>query len=365
MTDDNTDIVEQVETTAVETPFSEPAKGLDSIITQALADHPLDAPQGDEDTRSTDSRTRDERGRFAPKDADANAAPDRTAAPGVDPAKTQPVEQPQALDPPAHFKAEWKAEFAKLPVDAQKLVHTVEQARSAEFTRRSQEVAQYRQFADPLVQAVHPHLPYFKEIGLHPATVLQTMIQTEMVLRTGTPQQKIEVFAKVAQDYGLDLGALSRGEWQFNQPDPAQTQLRQLIQEQGQKIAQFERMFTEQQDQAVSAELSAFANAKDSAGHAKHPHYERVKHVMGQLMVEGKAETLEDAYSKAVAPIQAAVAEELKRSQAQAQQREKDAVEQAKRARGVRSTGSPGAGKTAPSGLDGHLKAALAKHGMH
>jgi hypothetical protein len=85
---------------------------------------------------------------------------------------------------------------------------------------------------------------------------------------------------------------------------------------------------------------------------------------MGQLMANGQASTMEDAYDKATEPIRAAVAAELGSRSKQAEESNKAALEKAKKAAPVRSSGTAPNGSAKGKGLDAILSESMAQHGM-
>lgn len=338
---------------------------LDSIIDKALeASESADAPETDE---AKAERVRDERGRFAPKDT-ATEAPDKgtakVAEPAAQAAPAPALEQP--VEAPARWTADDKAKFASWPRDVQIAVSERNKAIEADYTRKTQEAAEIRRYAEPLLNAVAPFDQYLRElapvIGQQPHEMVRGLLATEHALRTGSIQQKAQALHGIAQQYGIDLAALARG--QVQGPDPATTQLRQELSELKQWRSQFEEQSQQQQDQQVALHIDAFAKAKDESGRPRYPHFARVKGIMGQMMASGEAPTLEDAYQKAIEPINAAIAEELRTRQTAADTQRKDALVKADKAAPVRSSGSQPGGSAKGRDLDSLLSDAMAKAGM-
>jgi hypothetical protein len=231
----------------------------------------------------------------------------------------------------------------------------------ADYTRKTQEIAEYRKQADPLVEAVKPHADYLAEvsrhIGMPPAVLIGQIVQAERMLRTGDSNTKVSALLQLAQSYGIDLANLAQGG--TGQPDPLISDMRHQLQLTQQQLAEIRRESENSQKAQLSETITAFQSAKDDAGRPKHPHFERVKTVMGSILERGEAATLEEAYSKAVEPIQAAIAEELKLRQADADQKRKAALEKAKKAAPVRSSGASPNGSAKSTDLDSLLSERL------
>lgn len=353
------------------------AKGIDAHISKAMES--FDAPDtaappadGEKSEPKVDAtgRVHGKDGKFAPKESKTDATPSEgaskaaetvaTAQPAVDPA------QEQQIAPHPRWPEARKAAFNALPPEARKLALEIQAEHEAAFTRKSQEDADYRRSADPIVQAVQPFQEYLQKVapvaGMTPGQLINGLLSTEYQLRTGDPSTKYQAIAQIAQTYGVDLAALTRGE--IAQPDPLINQLRQQVSELTQQFGAVREQSAQEQQRSLSLHIDTFANAKTEAGQPKYPHFERVRGFMGQLMANGQASTLEQAYAEATKPIQEAIAAELASRQKVTEETNKAALEKAKKAAPVRSSGTAPNGATKGKGLDAILSESMAQHGM-
>lgn len=350
-------------------------KGLDDILSSAIETH-YEAPEATpepvvEETAEPSvkaERPRDELGRFA-------SAPQTDGTPqGTAEVKPTAEGQPDPVKPveaPAHFTAEQKAEFAKLAPEAQSYVSRVEKAREAEYTRRSQEAAEFRRTADPYMQAVGPFQQYLTQIaptvGLSPPEMIRQILTAEHQLRTGNPLQKAQAFAQLAQTYQVDLAALNGGnpipQPQFTQP-PIDVQ---QIEERARRAAQ-EEYRKQQEEQRTQSTIQSVFTAKDEAGQPKYPFAESepVKAAMATYLAnqpdDGRnpEQLLIDAYNYATEPYQKAIEAQA----ATTRQSQAEAVAKAKKAVPVKASSSLPKGVVQPKGLEGHLHAAIERfHG--
>lgn len=342
-------------------PVVESGDELDNIIAGAI--EKSEAP-ADETSEQKAERVRDEQGRFAEKPAEASKEP--VLADAADPDKVADP-APQPVEPPARWSEADKAKFAALPREAQEIVAERNKAMEADYTRKTQEVAEFRRHAEPLVQAVQPYQQYLsaisKQTGMQPAALISGILAAEHSLRTGTVEQKVQALAQIAGDYGVDLAALARGE--VAAPDPTIIQLRQQNSQLTNRFESLEQQLLRDQQQKLSLEIDAFANAKDEAGKPKYPHFSRVRGQMAQMFGTDGVQTLQDAYDRAVAPINEAVALELSTRQQAAEASRQQALAKAKQAAPVRSTGTQPRGSTTGQDLDAILSAAIAKSGIN
>ena len=355
-------------------PSAEEPRGLDAIINDAIETHyePDDTPKEAPTEAASDTQAaRDEKGRFAPKITEAKPSEPGTADAPVDTAEaTQPDPALAPVEAPRNFTADAKAKFAALPKEAQAIVREVEQAREAEYTRRSQEIAEYRRTADPLMDAIKPFTGYLQQlapqVGSTPDRMIAAMLSTEHQLRTAPPQQRYQAFATLAQTYGIDLAAFANGQMPVHSQQTQQPYLDPQLQH---RLASVEQMFAEQKSreelQYSNQLVEAFGSEKDEAGSPKHPYFDRVRAVMASIIQSGQAETLEDAYTMATAPIKDVIDKELKARQEALEKERSSALEKAKKAAPVRtSSGSLPKGANTAKGLDAHITAAMEKAGF-
>ncbi len=356
-------------------PSEQEPQGLDAIINSAIETHyvePGDAPKKEEaaPAETPESRARDEKGRFAPKDkVEAKPSEGAAEAPAQPAEVTQPDPAPAPVEAPRNFTADIKAKFAALPPEAQAIVNEVEKAREAEYTRRSQEIAEYRRTADPLVEAVRPFADYLSQIapqvGQTPVGMISSILAAEYQLRTAPLPQRYQAFVQLAQQYGIDPAAFAGGQVPA-QPQPTQNYADPRLHQQ---LAELQQWRVEQQRekelQHSVQQIDAFSAEKDEAGQAKHPYFDRVRHVMASIIQSGQADNLNDAYRLATQPIQDVIDKEIKARQEAVEKERQAALEKAKKATPVRtSSGALPKGATQAKGIDAHIAAAMEKAGF-
>jgi hypothetical protein len=324
------------------------ATDLDSIITSALAER----SDGDAaNAAGAESFT-------AATASDASAPEPARAAPSVDPSPAADAALQQPIEPPARWTPDKKALFATWPRDVQEAVVARNSELEADYTRKTQEAADLRRTAEPLLKAIKPFEAYLNElapiIGQAPDQMIASLLGIEYQLRKGDPQRKAMALRDIAASYGIDLAALNRGELPA-QGDPHYQQLRQSFGTLEQRLAQTEQMIEAERQRQTAQEIEAFATATDTAGRPRHPHFPRVRGVMSQLLHDDPALTLEAAYQKAIEPLQQAVAEELRTRQEAAERERQETVEKARRAAPVKSSGSSPNGSAKSKDLDALL----------
>jgi hypothetical protein len=301
-------------------------------------------------------------------DAKAGDEPAEASAPGDEPnAAVEPAES-QPLEPPARWTDQDKATFANLPREAQNVLLERHKSMEADYTRKAQEIAEYRKSADPYVEAINPYQDYLSQIAptlnSTPDQLIGQLLAAEYSLRTGSPEQKAQALAQIAASYGIapTMDGYADGNNAY-QPDPFVSQLYQNQPVFDQRLAQLERITAEQQEAYLENHVNEFATAKDTAGNLVHPYFEDVKVHMRALLQIGEANSLGEAYEIATAPIgKVAAARSAARIESERQEKAK-AVAKARQAAPVHANGSAPKGQAKSSDLDSLINQSLTNAG--
>lgn len=237
----------------------------------------------------TAGRPRDEKGRLLPGAPDPEAkkaavspaapAPELTLAPAPAPSRK----------PPSSWKKEMWDHYGKLDPTLQDYI----EQREGEFAKGVSTYKQEYESVKPLVEALEPLMPTLRQYNIQPAQWITNMGNAHHSLVFGNPQQKLQMFTKLAQDYGVPLQALydPQAQQQFLmqqsvQPPAPQPDVRQLVQ---QELTQVR----------AEQDLETFKSATGADGKPLHPHFDTVRNTMAQLLEAGAANDLNDAYEKA------------------------------------------------------------------
>lgn len=295
---------------------------------------------------ATDTRPRDERGRFvsggekveqpvaaeAPKTNSVSAQP---APQQVEPPAAAAVEQkpaaPQTLAPPNGWSAEAKAKWHELPPEIQAAVNQREQD-VAKFTSKTDEE---RQFGREMQRAVAPYLAQIQAEGGTPAGAVQSLLNTAYILRNGSPQQKQQALLGVAQQFNIQLP--TPGE----QPQipPELHALYQRINQLEGSLTQFQQGSMQATQAQIQSEIEAFA------ANPANQYFQEVKAHMAALLKEGLATDLQDAYDQACharRDIRTTLSAQQRASEEQKRIADQRAQADAARRKAVSITGGPG-----------------------
>lgn len=249
-----------------------------------------------------------------PQTPDAGAA--TTAQPAAvlaDPV-LPPIQRPSSW--PKEMWPIWEKLAAGTPLTAQ------EQRQAAEFnvkreTQFATGVSTYKQIADtakPVMDAIAPFQADLDRHGIQAPQMVHALLSSHRTLALGSPQQKLGLFAKLANDYGIPIQALydQNAQAQYFASAPAQQA------QQPQAPAQDINKLVEQAivNREVTQTIAAMASNKE-----KYPFFPYVRVTMGQILEANPALTLDEAYAQSLDDPQHAIFGTVQQQQ-QAQQAE-------------------------------------------
>ena len=251
---------------------------------------------------------RDENGRFK---ADESVSDEEVAEIPVDTENQEsdtPVEEAEVEEiPKLQRPTTWKKEYLPLwdkmekgePLSKEEARKMLEYANQRE-SEYKKGVSAYKAEADnakSLREAIEPFIPELQKNNIHPAAWINNLGRAHMILSNAPMHQKVEMFNRLAQDYGIDLNLYQNsGENTTNlYNDPQTVALQQQIQMLNNQVQQVTGWRQQEENARLQAEIERF-----SADVEKHPHFEAVREQMAQLLENGLAPDLETAYAKAV-----------------------------------------------------------------
>lgn len=293
---------------------------------------PPDEPEAREPEAEPErpQRRRDAEGRFAKGDdePEAHAEPtaEETTATSEPEEKPAEPEKPKAADAPAHWSEADKTAFKNAPPDVQAAWLRRDKEMTADYTRKTQDIADLRRDYDPVRAMLTPYMDQIRAAGMTPATLIQNWHNAELALMSG-PDRAIPLVANLVRTYKLDPHAIARAlgvsvatpERGVTQPAPVDApahvalppevqQRLDLLERTANESAQFTRQMQQQriaeQQNRVMNTITEFREAKDQSGALLHPHYDELEEDMIALLTAERARgiepTLADLYSKAV-----------------------------------------------------------------
>ena len=256
-----------------------------------------DPIQAENTSEEGSEENRDEKGRFKAKESDTEADQGAESEPVAE-ASDVPDEE---IKRPTTWKKEYVEVWNKMqegkPLDKAEFVKFAEYAnqREAEYKKG---VSAYKAEADnarQLTEAIGQFTPELQKHGIHPVAWINNLGRAHYTLANGTYEQKVQMFNRLAQDYGIQLNQDSLQMPEQAYVDPYQQQLMQQLQATQQQVQQLSAIREQEENARLNQEISRVSNDKE-----RFPHFEMVREDMAQLLERGLAPNLETAYAKAV-----------------------------------------------------------------
>ena len=317
-----------------------------------------DAPKQVENTNSeeSDSESLDQ---VAPENEaetqDSTENPSETEVKSEDSQETP-------LEAPKNWSEEVRGTFKDLPRDAQEYMLKRDKEMTADYTRKTQEVAEQRKSYESLDKVIAPMRQQINASGIGEAEYISRLLNADIALRNN-PKMALK---QLAQGYGIDLSSIEEtGDW--NDSDPQITQLQQQNQAILAELNQFKQQNLQSARHQTETQINNFAQSKDDKGNLKYPHFEQLRVKMGNLIDAGEAKGLEEAYAKSVRLddnlYKQSLESQRKSAKAEEDAKRKAAVEKAKKVR-PRTATAPPSGSVKTSDLDSLLMESINSAGI-
>ena len=289
------------------------------------------------------SRPRDESGKFTKSQPEADMQE-------IEALEAQTEEKPAVKPRPSSWKKDYEEHWGKLDPQLQDYI----QQREADYAKGVSTYKSQWEQAAPILESLNQFQPLLRQYGVAPQQWITQLGNAHAQLVTGTPEQKMQVFQQLANDYGINLGAIAG----YQGYDPQFSSL-------AQELNQIKNQWGQFQQQQEAMEQTQLRNEIDSFKTDK-PYFEEVRETMAGLLQSGMADDLQSAYDKAIRlnddVFQKVNAEQAQKSEAA--QREKVAAAKAKvlSPKSTTPTGSATSGSKTASSAREAIMAAMEQH---
>jgi hypothetical protein len=234
------------------------------------------------------------------EEAQAEEEPLSVAQEEEEPEEVEVAEPEPALQRPSTWKKEYLPIWDKLTSGEQ--LTKEEALKLAQYSNQRESeykkgVSTYKAEADRgrvLEEAIAPFQDEFQKQGITPAVWINNLGRAHMVLTKAPYEQKVQMFQRLAQDYGIQLNQ----DGQFAAPpqvDAYTQQLMNQLNQVNQEVSTIKGRFQQEEQARLSNEIERVRSNAE-----KFPHFDVVREEMAQLLELGKAQDLETAYAKAV-----------------------------------------------------------------
>lgn len=258
------------------------------------------------------------------------------------------------LEAPKNWSDDVKKVFNTLPRESQEFMIKRDKEMTSDYTKKTQDLAEQRKNIEALDKVLQPARQNIQATGIGEAEYISRLLNADQALRTN-PKMALR---QLAQGYGINLSSLEDESESWNDPDPQYAQLLQQNQQIMAELNQFKQQNMQSTVAQTEQTVEQFSTKTDANGNLLHPHFDKVRVKMGNLIDAGEAKGLDDAYAKAVRLDDDLYAEALKASQLSVKKQEdskrKKAVEKARKVKPSASANPP-KGSVKASDLDSLL----------
>lgn len=289
------------------------------------------------------SRSRDESGKFTKTQPEADVQE-------IEAIEAQEEEKPAVKPRPSSWKKDYEEHWGKLDPQLQDYI----QQREADYAKGVSTYKNQWEQAAPILESLNQFQPLLRQYGVAPQQWITQLGNAHAQLVTGTPEQKMQIFQQLANDYGVNLGAVT-GQTGY---DPQFSSLAQELNAIKNQWGQFQAQQEAMEQTQLRSEIDSFKADK--------PYFDEVREVMAGLLQSGMADDLQSAYEKAIRlnddVFQKVSAEQAQKSEAV--QREKVAQAKAKvlSPKSTTPTGSATGGSKSASSAREAIMAAMEQH---
>ena len=214
---------------------------------------------------------------------------------------TESDEEPQ--EKPVTRPSTWKKEYVIIwdKMEKGEQISKEDFTKFAEYANQRESeykkgVSTYKAEADRArgyEEAIAPFVSELQAQNISPAAWINNLGRAHMVLSKAPMEQKLEMFQRLAQDYGIQFNGESVASAQ--QLDPYTQQLMNQLNQVNQEVSTIKSRFQQEENQRLMNEIEKYRSDVE-----KFPHFDVVREEMAQLLELGKAQDLETAYKKAV-----------------------------------------------------------------
>jgi hypothetical protein len=250
----------------------EPISLRDTIESAIIEETPLASTETAVEAPKSD-RVRDDSGKFAK----ASVTDDNDF--GLE-TESAPVETKPR---PSSWKKDYEEQWGNLDPTLQDYIGQ----READYAKGVSTYKNQWDSAAPLMQAIEPFMPLLQQNNIEPSTWISNLGKAHATLAMGSPEQKMQMFAQLANDYGVSLNGLTG-----QGSDPQFAMMAQELNQVKNQWNQFQSQQERLEQNQLQNEITSFQNDK--------PYFEEVRETMAGLLQAGMADDLQTAYDKAI-----------------------------------------------------------------
>jgi len=262
------------------------------------------------------------------------------------------------LAAPKNWSDDVKKVFDTLPQESQEFMIKRDKEMTSDYTKKTQDLAEQRKNIEALDKVLQPARQTIHATGISEPEYISRLLNADNALRTN-PKMALR---QLAQGYGIDLSTMNEESESWNDPDPQYAQLLQQNQHIMSELNQFKQQNMQSTVAQTEQTVEQFSAKTGADGKLMHPHFDKVRVKMGNLIDAGEAKGLDDAYTKAVRLDDDLYEEAIKASRLSVKRQEdskrKAAVDKARKVK-PSSSANPPKGSVKTTDLDSLLMTSI------
>tara|TARA_R110000782_G_scaffold148032_1_gene240753 strand:+ start:275 stop:1357 length:1083 start_codon:yes stop_codon:yes gene_type:complete len=262
------------------------------------------------------------------------------------------------LAAPKNWSDDVKKVFDTLPQESQEFMIKRDKEMTSDYTKKTQDLAEQRKNIEALDKVLQPARQTIHATGISEPEYISRLLNADNALRTN-PKMALR---QLAQGYGIDLSTMNEESESWNDPDPQYAQLLQQNQHIMSELNQFKQQNMQSTVAQTEQTVEQFSAKTGADGKLTHPHFDKVRVKMGNLIDAGEAKGLDDAYTKAVRLDDDLYEEAIKASRLSVKKQEdskrKAAVDKARKVK-PSSSANPPKGSVKTTDLDSLLMTSI------
>ena len=194
------------------------------------------------------------------------------------------AEEKPAKPRPSSWKKDYEESWGKLDPTLQDYISQ----RESDFAKGVSTYKSQWDQAQPIMSTIEKFAPVLQQNGLDAATWINSLGTAHQTLVYGNPDQKLQMFAQLANDYGVDLNGLTGGQG----VSPQFSMIAQELSQIKNQWQQFQSQQEQQEQTQLKGEIESFSKDK--------PYFDDVRETMAGLLQNNMASDLNTAYDKAI-----------------------------------------------------------------
>jgi len=185
---------------------------------------------------------------------------------------------------PSSWKKDYEESWGKLDPTLQDYITQ----RESDFAKGVSTYKSQWDQAQPILSTIEKFAPVLQQNGLDASTWINNLGTAHQTLVYGNPDQKLQMFAQLANDYGVDLNGLLGGQ----QASPQFSMIAQELSQIKNQWQQFQSQQEQVEQTQLKGEIESFSKDK--------PYFDDVRETMAGLLQNNMASDLNTAYDKAI-----------------------------------------------------------------